>query len=801
LLFSDIRHALRMMRRTPLFTAAVILTVTLAIGANTTIFSVVNAVLLRPLPFKQPSRLVQVAEKNDKLNLPTFSASILNFVSWREQSQSFQELGAIGFNNYTLTGTGEPEQLSGNRISPALTRVLGISALIGRTFTDDEEKPGAPAVAMIGEGPWKRRFGADRNLVGRTVILDGAPTTVVGVAPAALNLFSGADIYTPLTIDRAKERRLNHLILVIGRLKDGVSIEQAQAEMNTVSSLMGQQFPEIRDWGIRLISMFDTFVSPQLKTGLLVLLWAVAFVLLIACANIANLLLARAAVRQNEMMVRTAMGASRGRLMIQLLVESVVLSIAGGVAGLLVAVWALRAVNQMLPPNTLPVPAVEMDSKVVLFALGSTIVTGLLFGIAPAWRTAKVDLNAVLKQGGRGSSSRMSAGLRKGLIAIELALATVLLIGAGLFLESLGNLQRVHLGFEPRGLISFQLSPPKEKYPLNSKAPQLYRALLDSLQSIPGVRGASVSSGIPFGAGTYSRHPMITTEKSVLPSASAVPIDWRIVSPGYFNTMGIPLLHGRDFTDADGPDSLPVMVVSAATAKKFWGDGDPLGRTLRRTGDPRIPFTIVGVVGDVRSTALTEEFPSLYYPMASRVWPLMDIVVRTEGSPAPEALLPAIREKVHELDSELALANVRTMEQWLSNSAAQPRLNTVMLSVFAFVALLIASVGIYGVLAYSVSQRTGEIGVRMALGATPRDALRLIIREGMAVVFIGIGAGLLAGLALGRTVSSLVFGVPVRDPAVFIGVAATLATVALTACAIPALRASRVDPIVALRYE
>jgi putative ABC transport system permease protein len=800
LLFADIRHALRMMRRTPLFTAAVILTVMLAIGANTTIFSVVNAVLLRPLPFREPSRLVQVAEKNDKLNLPTFSSSILNFVSWREQSQSFQELGAIGFNNYTLTGTGEPEQLSGNRISPTLMRVLGVSAVVGRTFTDDEEKPGASAVAMIGEGLWKRRFGGDRGLVGHTVILDGAPTTVVGVAPAALNLFSGADIYTPLTIDRAKELRLNHLILVIGRLKDGVSIELAQAQMNTVSALMGQQYPEIRDWGIRLISMFGTFVSPELKTGLLVLLWAVGFVLMIACANIANLLLARAAIRQNEMMVRAAIGASRGRLMRQLLIESVVLSIAGGAAGLLVAVWALHAVNQMLPPNTLPVPAVEMDAKVVLFALGSTIVTGLLFGIAPAWRTAKVDLNAVLKQGGRGSSGRMSARLRKGLAAAELALATVLLIGAGLFLESLGNLQRVHLGFEPRALISFQLSPPKAKYSLNSKAPQLYRALLDSLQSMPGVRSASVSSGIPFGAGTYSRHPMLTTEKSVLPPATAVPIDWRIVSPGYFKTMGIPLLHGRDFTDADGPDALPVMIVSAATAKKFWGDADPLGRTLRRTGDPRIAFTIVGVVGDVRSTALTEEFPSLYYPMASRVWALMDIVLRTEG-PAPEALLPAIREKVHELDSELALANVRTMEQWLSNSAAQPRLNTVMLSVFAFVALLIASVGIYGVLAYSVSQRTGEIGVRMALGATPRDALRLIIREGMAVVVIGIGAGLLGGLALGRAVSSLVFGVPVRDPAVFIGVAATLATVALVACAIPALRASRVDPIVALRYE
>lgn len=798
-LLQDVKYALRMMWRAPLFTAAVTLTLALAIAANTTIFSVVYAVLLKPLPFADPDRIIQVFEKNDKINVANIGASGLNFKDWREQAQSFTDLGGASFGSYTLTGSGEPEQLAGILISPSLLRALGIQLIAGRTFTDDEEKLGALPVAMLGEGLWKRRFGSDRSIVGQTILLNNVPTTIVGIAPASLNQISGGDVYTPLIIDPSKENRLSHLLIVFGKLKPGVSMQQAQTEMNGISAHIDQQHPEMRDWKVGTLSFFDTFVSSDLKTGLEVLLWAVVFVLLIACANIANLLLARATTRQSEMAVRTAIGASRSRLLRQLLVESVLLSVFGGVAGIVAAVWAVRVINVSLPPNTLPVPAIQVDAAVLWFGIGLTVLTGLIFGFAPAWRAAKVDLSDSLKQGGRGGWGRVSARLRNGLAAAELALATILLIGAGLFLRTLGNLSHVHLGFAPNGLVTFQLAPPPEKYPTNGKAQQFYRDLLVSVRSIPGVRGAAVSSGIPFGAGNYNTHPMFTTGPSVLAPDTRVPIDWRCVSPGYFAAMNIPFERGRDFTDADNSTSTPVIVVSMATAKKFWGDTDPIGRVLHPNAKPALTFTVVGVVGDVRSTALIRESPALYYAAGQRLTGLMDVVVR--GGVSPEKLLPAIRERIHGLDSQLALANVRTMNEWLAGSSAQPRLNAVLLSVFSAVALLIASIGVYGVMAYSVSQRTKELGVRMALGAMPRGILRLILSEGMLVAIFGIAAGLLGGFAVGRAISSLVFGVSVHDPIVFAGVAGVLMLVALVACYVPARRAMSVDPMVALRYE
>jgi putative ABC transport system permease protein len=802
----DIRYAERMMLRTPMFTVAVVLTVALAIAANTSIFSFVNAELLRPLPFRHPDRILQVAEKNDKLNLPSFGSSVLNFLSWREQQHSFQEIAAVGFNTYTLTGTGDPEQLNGNPISPALMRVLGLSPLAGRAFTDEEEKPGSTPVAMISEGLWKRRFGAEHSLMGRTIALNGQATTIVGIAPAALSLISTGEVYTPITIDPAKEIRLNHVLLVFGRLKDGISLRQAQAEMDSISSHMDQIYPEMRDWGVRLLSMEETFVSPDLKAGLLVLLCAVGFVLLIACANIANLLLSRAAAREQEIAVRTAAGATRVRLIRQLLIESVTLASFGGVIGFAGAFWAVGAINRVLTPNTLAVPEVHADATVLLFAIAATAVTGLLFGLAPAWRMTKLDINDVLKQTGRGSSGGMRSGLRNGLAAAELALATVLLIGAGLLIKTLGNLERAHLGFDSRGLITFQIALPTAKYPLTAQAPQFYHALLDSMQATGGVRDAAVSSGIPFGAGSYTTSPVIA-QGSVLPPGTPAAIDWRMVSGSYFKTMSIALLRGRAFTDADGPTSPPVAIVSQDTANKIWGDADPIGRSFYRAADPKTVFTVVGVVGDVRNTALNQQSPALYYPLAWRIGTsasranvvVMDVVVRTDGS--PEALLPTLRQKVRELDPELPLANVRTMQEWISNNAAQPRLNARLLTLFAAMALLIAAIGIYAVLAYSVTQRTREIGLRIALGAQPAVVLRLVVSEGMKVALIGICAGLLGALAVGRAVSSLVYGVAVYDPSTFAGAAIVLTVIAFAACFLPARRAAKVDPMVALRYE
>jgi putative ABC transport system permease protein len=630
------------------------------------------------------------------------------------------------------------------------------------------------------------------------VTLNGNDTTIVGIAPPSLPLLSAGDVWLPLVIDPAREMRLNHVILAVGRIRNGATLEQAQAEMDGVAAHVAEQFPEMKEWRVRLVTFFNFFVNPQLRTALLVLLSAVGCVLLIASANVANLLLARAASRQKEIAVRTALGASRGRVLTQLLVESLLLSAIGGGAGLLAAMWAVDAINAVIPPNLLPVPDIGIDSTVLLFALAVTVATGLMFGIAPAWHAAKADLNEALKQTARAVSS-VRPRLRNSLAAVELALATMLLIGAGLLAQSLLRLQRVDLGFVPDRLLTFQIALPVAKYP-GDKGPIFYRELLTALRAAPGVRDAAASSGIPFGAGNYTRTPIVTTGPSPLPPDTAIPTDWRIVTPGFFRTMNIPLLRGREFTDGDTPVSQQVVIVSQTTAKSFWGDRDPIGRTLHRQGDTARQYTVVGVVGDVRQTALNQESPSIYYASSiGRGLPVMDVVVRTEGT--PESLLPLVRDRVKSLDAALPVSTVRTMEEWVSINAAQPRLNAILLGIFAGVAMLIAAIGIYGVLAYSVNQRTQEIGLRMALGAPRGQVLGLILREGMLVGLAGIGAGLAGALALSPVLGSLVFGVEVRDPYTYLVVATTLAAIALAACVIPARNASRVDPLVALRTE
>jgi putative ABC transport system permease protein len=793
---TDIRYALRLLRKAQLFTLTVTLTLAVGIGAATTIFSVVNAVLVRPLPFADADRLIQVAEKNDKLRLRAFSASTLNYLSWKEQTQTFDQLGALQFGTFTLSGRGDPETYTGALITSSLIPMLGLQALAGRTFSPDDDKIGAPPVALISQALWTSRFGADPSIIGRPATLNGTPYTIVGVAPPALSLLTTGDVWVPLIIDPARELRLNHVIFVAGRLKPGVTLEVARAEMDAIAVRVGQQYPEVKDWGINLITFNDTFVSAQLRRGLLVLLGAVMVVLLIVSANVANLLLSRALDRQREVALRAALGASRGRLLRQLLIESLALSSLGGVAGLAVGALGIRLLETTLPANVLPVPDIGMDPTVVLFALGLTLLTGLIFGLAPAWHGARVDVNTTLKATSR-SSSVARPWLRKSLACAELALATILLIGAALLARSLVALQGVPLGFDPASVISFQVSLPPTKYP-NPKRVAFYRDFAQRLKTLPGVRDAGISSGVPFGVGNYTTSPFSAPGSPTLPADASVPIDWRIVSQGFFSTMRIPLVRGRDFSEGDTATNAPnVIIISAAAARTLWGGADPMGRTVRRVSDGS-NYTVVGVVGDVRSTTLNRESPALYHT-ANRTWPRMDIVIRTATDATP--VMSAVRQVVREMDPELPLMNIRPMTEWVSTGAAQPRLNATLLGMFAAMALLVSAIGTYGVLAYSVSQRTKELGLRIALGADRKGLLTLVVGEGMTVGLAGIVVGILASAALGRLLSSLVFDISVWDPLTYAGVATTLGIVALLSCAIPALRASRIDPMEALRLD
>jgi putative ABC transport system permease protein len=794
MILADFRYASRVLRKTPLLTLAILFTMTLGIGGATAIFSVVNAVMLRPLPFADPDRLMWVAERNDTMHLPTFSASVLNYLSWKDQTRTFEQLGAIGFTTVNLTGGDrEPEQLAANSITPSVFPILGVSLVAGRAFREDESRVGAPRVAMISEGLWRRRFAAS-EVVGTRVLLNGESVEIVGVAPESVRILMPSDVWVPLAVDQPNQNRLNHLVVAIGRIASGVSMARAQQEMDEIAARDGRQYPEVKDWGIRLVSFDHWIVGDSLRTSLWVLFGAVGCVLLIACANVANLLLSRAVAREQEMATRMALGAGRRRLVRQLLVESLLLAGIGGALGLGAATWGVHVVNARLPQGVLPIPSIGIDIPVLLFALAATAGTGLLFGLAPAWTLARPDLSMVLKSASRGTTASRH-WTRRGLAAAEIAMATMLLVGASLLGQTLVRLQHVDLGFRPDHLLTFQLSPPRSKYTLDAKAPILYTQLLESLAALPGVRGAALSSGVPFGNGNYTTTPMKAVGQSVLPPDTSVPIDWRIVSPGFFQAMGIPVRRGRTFMSGDGPG---IMVVSDATARRFFGDADPVGRLLHRVGDGA-DLTIIGVVGDVKNAALNTDTPAMYYPATVRVWPRMDLIVRTAGDPA--SVLAGVRQVVRAQDPDLPISTVRTMDEWLSAGAAQPRLNAMLLSVFSFVALVIAAVGIYGILAYSVNRRIREIGVRLALGAPRGRVLALVLGEGLGVGLAGIGAGIAGSLALGRLLNTLVYGVPVRDPLTIAIVTGTLAVVVLAACALPARRASRVDPIIALRAE
>ena len=794
----DLHYSWRMLRKSPLASVAIVLTVALAVGATTAVFSVFNALILRPLPYREPERLVWVAERNDKLNLPTFTTSGLNLRSWQSDSAPIDSLGAIGYASYNLGGEGEPEQLAGGTLSAGVFPALGIAPVAGRAFSIDEEQVGGAPVAMIGEAFWRRRFGADPELVGRTVTLDGTPHTIVGIAPNALTLISPGDVWKPLVIDPAKEKRLAHTLTAIGRLPAGKTLQQSQAEMDAVAAHVGQQFPETRDWGIRLVPFPQWIVPDTLRNLVGVLLAAVGCVLLIAAANIASLMLARALSRESEVAVRTAIGASRARVVRQSLLESLLLSLGGGTIGVALAFAALRWAAYAMPPNLLPVTDIGIDARVLGFALALSVVTGLIFGGGPALHVARAQSAPILRAGGRGMSTGTQSWLRKGLLVIELALAAALLVVAGLLIKSLDRLEAVDLGFRPDHLLTFQLSVPAARDPNDARPFAFYRDLIPALAAVPGVTAAALSSGVPFGAGTYSATPVRPNGASPMAADDALTVDWRLASPDFFRAFGIPVLRGRTFTDADDARAPPVLIISRSMALKFWGTEDVLGHTVHRLGDGK-DLTVVGVVGDIRLTALNTQAPTMYYSSASRLWPLMDVVVRTSGDPA--GVIADVRARIRSLDASLPLANVRTMDEWVANSGAQPRLNAGLLGIFSALALVIAALGVYGLLAHAVGQRTAEIGLRMALGAQSPRLIGQFMREGLGLAGLGIAIGLLVALASSSALDSLVFGITTRDAATYVLVAICLAAVSGVACAIPARRAAQVDPVVALRGE
>ncbi len=809
-LFKDLRFAARMLWKNRGFAAVAVVALALGVGANTAVFSVVNAVLLKPLPYKDPDRLVRISGYSERI--PGLSVSYPDFLDWRAQAASFELMAATQFGSYNLSGGGEPERLQGRNVSPEFFSVFGVAPALGRTFTEEENRPGQGRVVVLSHGLWQRRFGSDPSVLGRALTLNGEPFTVVGVTPAGFRFGSATDVYVPLgsVVDKGMMMRGNHPgIYVYARMKPGVTAEGAQQEMKTIAARLEAQYPDSNAGNSARVTPLGEFFVSEIRPSLLVLLGAVALVLLIACANIANLLLARAAARGREIAIRTALGASRLRVMRQLLVESLLLALVGGGAGLLLALWSVDLIRSLASDNLPPTAVVRLDSTVLLFTLGVSLLTGLFFGLAPAIQGSRADLNTSLKEGGRsqtGGAGRQR--VRSALVVAEVALSLLLLVGAGLLLKSFVRLREARLGFEPRGLLTMQVSRSVGKGQPPAAAAAYFDELRGRVASLPGVESVAYAAGMPqLGA------PETTTwvEGRPQPPPDKMPQTvLYITSPGYLDAAGIRLLRGRFFDERDTLRTQRVAVIDEAFARALFPGEDPVGRHLQGFEAEHIPpAEIVGVVEHVNHYGLNAPepvAPQLYYPFKQtpeqflgEVLSGVFIAARTSGDPA--ALAPAVRRESQAIDPSQPLYNVSTMDEVVAQSIAAQRLSTTLLAFFAGVALLLAGVGIYGVMSYAVTQRRHEIGVRMALGAQPRDVLRMVVGQGMLLALVGLALGLGGALALTRVLSSLLYGVSATDLTVFLAVPFALAAVALLANLVPARRAMRVDPLVALRYE
>jgi predicted permease len=808
----DTRYAVRMLRKSPGFTTVAVLTLALGIGANTAIFSVVNAVLLSPLPYSNPDRLVLVKEVLQGFSATPANVSAPDIRQIRKLNHSFEDIaGFRGWGMDLAAGEGA-ERLYANRVSSSLFTVLGVQPMIGRNFTEDEEQPGQNVV-ILSYGLWQWRFGGSREVLGQIVRLDRKPYTVIGVMPKSflfplpgMSAGNEADLFVPLALTKGELEDLgdNFVWGVMGRLKPGVNLAKANADLAIVAegvlATYGKDLPRDFTLGVMAQPLVEQVVGPA-RPMLLLLLGAVGFVLLIACANIANLVLVRASGRSKELAVRLAIGAGRWRLLQQLLVEGLLLSFAGGGLGLILSVWFKNALAAGLPASVPKAHPIELDVRVLLFTMGLALTTGLVFGILPAFSATRTDPKDALKEGGRGSEGVGHQRLRAILVATEVALSMILLVGAGLLLRSFERVLETKPGFEPTRVLTAQINLPEAQYPKEEMVYAFYRRLLERLRQTPGVKAAGTSTDMPL-LGQWDH--VFTPEGYTPPPGAKYNVCYHsVISGDYLQTMGIPLLRGRYFNEQDGKESTHVLIVSDALAKRFWPNQDPIGKRLHwgppESHDPWL--TVVGVVGDVKQGPLEAATASHTYEYYAQLGAIQNMVIAVRSEDNPLSLAAGVRAAVWGLDRQIAVDKIRTMDQVIGKSTATRRFNLFLIGAFAALALLLAAIGIYGVLAFSVSKRAHEIGIRMALGARSRDVARMVIGQGMRVVGIGIFAGALGALLLGRFLQSMLFEIRAIDPLTFVAVVIALGVAAWAASYLPARRAMRVDPMVALRYE
>ena len=810
-LLSDFKHGLRVLLKNPGFTAVAIIVLALGIGANTAIFSVVNAVLLRPLPFRDPARLVQVWHVPPPKSFPgmtEFAVSAANFIDWQQQNDVFDKMAIYTGSSLNLTGREQPEALQGAAVSADFFSTLQVQPMLGRAFTTDEDQQGKNHAVILTYGLWKSRFAANPNIAGQTVNLDGQPYTVTGVMGPKFRFPGWAQYWTPMGwTDKERAVRGEHHYLVIARLKSDTPIPQAQAQMNAISSRLAQQYPEDdKGWGAVVIPLREQLVS-EVRPALLILLGAVAFVLLIACANVANLVLAKTFGRRKEIAIRVALGATGSRVVQQILAETLLLALAGGALGLLLARFGMALTLKFLSDNLPKSTEVSLDGFVLAFTVFISIVTGVIAGLLPAIRMTKTNVNDALKQG-LGKTDFAGRRTRSILVVSEVALSLILLVGAGLMIRSLWVLSTLDPGFDPHGVLTMSLVLPKNKYSQSIEEIAFFDRVLAKVRVLPGVVSAGLIDDLPLN-GEGSHQPIVIEGAPVQAMSDQPEVDTRYITPGYLSTMQIPLRRGRDFSAADGPDRPSVALISESMARRFWPNQDPIGRHLTMTFSPDKVREIVGIVGDVKLEGMDAAASSATIYLAAnqpsgssfadwRPFP-MQVAVRTQSQPA--SLVSAVTGAIHSIDRDQPVTDVMTMDDLVDTSLSQRRFSMLLLGAFAVLALLLAAVGIYSVLSFAVRRRVREIGIRVALGAEVKDILRLIVTEGMKPALIGLLLGVAGALALGRVLASFIYGIAAYDPLTFAVVAMLLAAVALLASIVPAYRAARIEPTRALREE